>query len=167
MSSDEEPPQQEKVKAWFPDDPCEASSDPIWVYNCVAWAAKEKWRNWTPDLPRHSIAAYWPKGVGTAPTIENLVLALQTEDFEDCGIDDSLEPGYDKIALLEDEDGEWSHACQLCEDGWWWSKMGMDDDVKHTKEGIEKYYESKVVRYMRRTTREVVSVRPMPAPVQG
>lgn len=116
-------------------------------YNCVAWVAGETHRPWDPSVDRGRKPGYWPPEVPRSPIIANLIAALKTVGFEVCEVE-HYEQECDKIALIE-ADGEWQHACRICPDGWWWSKIGPDEDVMHDKAGIEEYY-GKTVAFMKR-----------------
>ena len=86
-------------------------------YNCVAWAAGDTAHWWQPGV-------YWP--VETAPEdfgIAVLELAFRSLGYEDCGADEGLEAGFEKVALyggttfythaaLQKSNGKWSSKQQ-------------------------------------------------------
>jgi hypothetical protein len=115
----------------FPDlqeDHREVTSPSTREYNCIAWAAgdTEKW--WWPDLMG---TAYWPPNVPRAQTMLAFILAYATLGYEPCN-DGSLEAGFEKIALYA-SGGQPTHAARQLADGWWTSKLGGFEDIKHVR----------------------------------
>ncbi len=52
--------------------------------------------------------------------------------------DGELEPGFEKIAVYEDIDGEFCHASRQLPSGKWTSKLGPNEDIEHsTPKGVE------------------------------
>jgi hypothetical protein len=61
-------------------------------YNCVAWAAEDSQHWWQPGF-------YWPVPASRDDVgIDALEKAFQSLGYESC-LDESLEPGFEKIAL--------------------------------------------------------------------
>ena len=55
--------------------------------------------------------------------------------YEECGLDDSLEKGYEKIAIYVLSDGNTKHIAK--QDNYMWkSKIGRDEKIIHTLEGL-------------------------------
>jgi len=99
----------------------EVTSDPSEDYNCVAWAAgiDDEW--W-------ALGRKWPGIYGT--DIDALKSVFQFREYKDCANSDQ-EAGYEKIALYEDDRGYWRHVARQLPDGWWTSKLGPDEDIRH------------------------------------
>jgi hypothetical protein len=51
-------------------------------------------------------------------------------EYEVCGENDT-EPGFDMVALYEDDEGYWTHVAKLEDDGEWSSKLGVSFDIRH------------------------------------
>ena len=93
-------------------------------YNCIAYAAGDV-GNWWDDTPRR----YWPDYATRSDSIESLKEVFAGLGFEQCQ-DSSLENGYEKVALY-DEQGEWKHAAIQTTNGRWRSKMGIGPVIEH------------------------------------
>ena len=74
--------------------------------------------------------------------------ALATEHFEPC-LDGSREEGFEKIAIYA-LGAEVRHAARQEEDGTWRSKLGEDEDIEHTLDGLAGPLYGKVVAFLRR-----------------
>lgn len=74
---------------------------------------------------------FWPEGLDrTAVTLDNFVKAFQTQGYEVCR-DDSVEIGFEKVAIYADADGVPTHAAHGSETGVWSSKLGNMEDIEH------------------------------------
>ena len=93
-------------------------------YNCIAYAAGDTGRWW--DYTRRG---YWPPHATRSERIERLQEVFAGLGFEECE-DASVEPGYQKIALYEDQ-GVWEHATVQMPNGAWRSKMGPGPVIEH------------------------------------
>ena len=100
------------------------TSPPDVDYNCIAWAAGDVAHWWQPGV-------YWP---GAAPhrdfgigVLEQAFLEL---GYEDCGINDSLEIGFKKVALYGGAT-YYTHAAKQTPRGKWSSKLGKEEDIEH------------------------------------
>ena len=98
-------------------------------YNCVAWTAGSNTQWWWPDK-----RCFWPQGVPREVTLPTFLAAFATLGYEKCQ-DNSLEAGYEKVALFAKHDNNGilvpTHtARQLC-DGRWTSKLGTLEDIEH------------------------------------
>jgi hypothetical protein len=113
-------------------------------YNCVAWAARDTAHWWQPGI-------YWP--VGTPPDdygIGVLELAFRALGYEDCENDESLQPGYEKIALYGST-ALYTHAARQLSNGKWSSKLGKEEDIEHdTPDDVAGGLYGEVVEIMRR-----------------
>src|SRR5262245_51588686 len=87
------------------------TSDETPEYNCFAWAVGVTDEFWEPGRT-------WPIDTPTAHEVQIVVEAYRTRGFEPCP-DGSLEAGYEKIALYEDEDGDPTHAARQLPSGRW------------------------------------------------
>jgi len=96
-------------------------------YNCVAWALEDKEKWWWPDSPGQE---YWPPGVPREETLEAFTQAFQTCEFEVCDTD-SLEKGFQKIAIYVSSDGTPTHVARQLSNGNWTSKLGWGEDIEH------------------------------------
>ena len=99
------------------------TSDPDCVYNCIAYAAGDRFTWWS-----HAYGFYWPNASRT-PRINSLVEVFEGLGFERCA-DASYERGFTKVALYE-KNGNWRHAAVQLEDGTWSSKLGPEEDINH------------------------------------
>jgi hypothetical protein len=105
-------------------------------YNCIAHAANKNNSWWWPV--RGSIeGVYWPNGVVIEETIEAFIHAYEVEGYTLCS-GRELEVGFEKIAIYVDADGIPTHAARQLEDGYWTSKLGEWEDIRHrTLEALE------------------------------
>jgi hypothetical protein len=100
------------------------TSPPSPEYNCVAWAAGDTEHWWQPGV-------FWP--VETPPHdygIGVLEMAFRALGYEDCESDESLEPGFEKVALYG-SGAYYTHAARQTADGEWSSKLGKEEDILH------------------------------------
>lgn len=97
-------------------------------YNCIAWAADDPMRPWWPG----QFQAYWPSKAINDVTIPAFISAFATLDYGVC-TDESLEPGFEKIAIYA-LNGVPQHAARQLRDGTWTSKMGLAywPDIRHS-----------------------------------
>jgi len=131
--------------------------DPI--YNCIAWAAGVTNIWWWPD-PYLIPGRFWPIGVPRQQTLQAFIQAYATVGYADCGMDGTLERGYEKVAIYATPDGRPQHAARQLLDGVWTSKLGQYKDIHHTPpagletspKGAASY--GSVVRYMKRERRQ-------------
>lgn len=142
--------------------PYQLSSETTLAYNCVAWAAGKD-NEWWADEGLGMPWDYWPESVGRNGLTSELVETFEVAGFIQCGMDGSYESGYDKIALFE-KLGKWEHACRVCEDGRFWSKLGPFEDVFHDLAGAQFQYGT-LVLYMIREVRPSSQLCSSDAPV--
>lgn len=95
-------------------------------YNCVAWAAGDDTKFWSPDVLG---GYYWPDGLPCLATVGVLEQLFRREGYERCPSLDA-EPGREKIAIYGDE-REAQHVARQLSSGEWTSKMGVLADVSH------------------------------------
>jgi hypothetical protein len=122
-------------------------------YNCVAWAAGDDQRFWSPAPgPGGRLLGgfYWPETVEMLPAISAVEAVFRLQMYELCD-DGSLEDGVEKIAIYGDGWGMAGHAARQLQNGRWTSKMGELADIEHDKpEDVESGLYGTVRRYMAR-----------------
>jgi len=121
-------------------------------YNCVAYAAgdlTQKWDCTMLPLPGY----YWPPDATRGQGIDALVSVFATLGYEICS-GAALEAGYEKVALYVSQFGSWEHVAKQEEDGWWSSKLGIREDIRHpTPHAVSSPDYGQVMYYMRRRKR--------------
>lgn len=115
-------------------------------YNCIAWAASDTTRWWWP-----SPDAYWPKEVPLTETVASFVAAFQTPGFQPCGFIETLEEGFEKVAIYASVDGRPTHMARQTENGSWTSKLGEGCDIEHhSLGGVEGTVYGRAVQMLKR-----------------
>ena len=102
----------------------EVVGQPSARYNCIAYAAGDVSEWWEPSVGR-----YWPDHATRSDRIESLIEVFAGLGFQQYQ-DSSLESGYEKVALYEEE-GVLKHAALQTPDGRWRSKMGRGPVIEH------------------------------------
>ena len=126
-------PEKEQLFPLLKLDGYEVTSPETFDYNCIAFAANVLTEWWWPD--QHG-DAFWPNCAPREETREAFVKAYESIGYELCA-DDSLEAGYEKLAIYE-KSGIPTHAAKQLQDGRWKSKLGPSEDIEHnTIKGIE------------------------------
>ncbi len=97
-------------------------------YNCVAFAAGDCNWWWEPD---DEPGYFWPKSVPKDYAIENYIKVFELQGYSICS-DNSLEKGFEKVAVYEDQNGGFAHVCRQIETGEWISKLGRCEDISHS-----------------------------------
>lgn len=94
-------------------------------YNCIAWAVEDTTHWWQPGI-------YWLPV--EHPKLDYGLSALETVfrmlNYSDCGMDESCEEGYTKVALYGTT-FLYTHAARQLPSGKWTSKMGKGVDIEH------------------------------------
>ena len=116
-------------------------------YNCIAWAADDHLYWWWPG---HT-DCYWPNTVPEEDTEAAFVLAFESIGYVECDGPD-FEIGFDKVALYSADDGTIEHAAKQVGPDQWSSKIGENEDILHTLEGLEGPLYGTVKHYMKRPT---------------
>lgn len=130
----------------------EVTSDQDKRYNCASWAVSDDFKAKALD-PSRAPGTIWPVGIPRSITLKSYVAAYATFGYLPCG-NGKPEMGHVKIALFEDEDGDFAHAARLLNDGNWSSKLGIREDISHsTWQAIEGGKYGKRVMFMRRPER--------------
>ena len=104
-------------------------------YNCIAWAADDRTRQWWPLPPNH-FAVYWPRRVPNAVSCQAFELAFNTLGYRRCQ-DESLEVDIEKVAIFVDANNVPTHAARQLPDGYWTSKLGDLEDIRHALRQLE------------------------------
>jgi hypothetical protein len=115
-------------------------------YNCLAWAANENDRWWSP-VPADDY--YWPEGAPREVTVQAFIIAFQICGYELCS-NGELEHGFEKIAIYVKADGKPQHVAKQLDDGMWTSKLGRYEDIKHELDGLVGELYGTVQQFMRR-----------------
>src|SRR5438105_2674632 len=93
-------------------------------YNCIAWAMSDSEHWWQPGT-------FWPIPVQTTDfTVAALVRAFEHVGYAGCGMDASLQPGAEKVALFSTT-LYYTHAARQLPSGKWTSKLGKAEDIEH------------------------------------
>jgi len=102
-------------------------------YNCIAWAANDMNHWWWPAGTTPDVV--WPGSV------RDVTLIAFTTAFSTIGYiasaDESLEPGFEKVALFADADGTPTHASLQLPSGAWTSILGNAEDIEHKLRALE------------------------------
>lgn len=153
------------VIGWFPklenDKFFEVHSPRTEEYNCIAWAMgfEDRWIDYIDDSMDKR--KWWPEGVKKGFLPEDLIRAFQKVGFSECGLDDSEESGYDKVALYKKEPffdeitkkrypSGWTHAARVLSPQQYHSKLGPQFDIFHGPGDVLEEHYGKVFRIMKR-----------------
>lgn len=116
------------------------------AYNCIAWAAGDTEHWWPPGV--YWRPADWPSDDAGLGALERVFREL---GYEDCGLDDRLEPGFAKVALYAESAFVYTRAARQLPDGRWASKLGSDVDIEHdTPAAVTGGVYGEVMQIMRR-----------------
>lgn len=109
----------------------QVTSRPDPQYNCIAHAAGMTDAWWWPDPDGFD---YWPPGVLRESTLQAFIEMFVTLGYTPCS-DGVLEAGWEKVVIYATTEGP-AHAARQLPIGRWSSKLGPDDDIEHTLEGL-------------------------------
>lgn len=114
--------------------------------NCVSYAAGDAQRRWwDPFKPD----GYWPDGLDRDDSIQTFVRLFESMGFKVCQ-DESVEPGFEKVAIYGTS-GTFGHVALQLPSGAWASKLGELEDIEHqTLAGLISVHYGHPVRYLRR-----------------
>ncbi len=118
-------------------------------YNCFAWAIGDVSQWWWPDPDLENDAAFWPNGVAREETLPAFRAALASLGFKPSP-DDSIETGFEKVALFAQADGTPTHVARQLPHGRWTSKLGTLQDIEHDLFALCGGEYGKVVEFYRR-----------------
>lgn len=110
-------------------------------YNCVAWAAGDNTKIWSPAVAvggKLLGGYFWPRDAPKLPTVAAAEAVFEGRGYVRTGIDDTEgEIGVEKIAIFGyDTMGLATHAARQCSSGHWASKMGDYADIEHALHDI-------------------------------
>lgn len=103
----------------------------------------ERW--WWPN----PLFYYWPQGTPLEETLAAFVQAFATLGFIPCN-DDTLEPGFEKIAIYVNSQGKPTHAARQLHNGRWSSKLGREIDIEHSLVGLTNSEYGSVAQILKR-----------------
>ena len=112
-------------------------------YNCISYTIDIK-NCWT--WPGY----VWPYGV--IPSDERLSTFIdfyKLHSYEECGMDTSFDPSYDKVAIFV-MNNVVTHGSKQVNGAFWKSKIGSNKDIEHELDGIENNTYGRAVQIMRR-----------------
>jgi hypothetical protein len=118
-------------------------------YNCIAWAAGDMNRWWWPDAFH---TAYWPPEAPREESVTAFMAVFAALGFEECS-NDSMEPGFEKIAIFAVDDHV-KHTARQLENGAWTSKLGRAEDIEHRLPDLVSERYGTVIKMMRRANAE-------------
>lgn len=118
------------------------------AYNCIASAAGSDSDWWWPSDDAGK--TYWPAVAPRARTLDTFRTAFISLGYADSA-DDSLEPGFEKVAIFADPVGVPTHAARQLPTGRWTSKLGGAEDVEHELRALEGAIYGTVVLFMKRS----------------
>lgn len=95
-------------------------------YNCVAFSVDDVNTWWDPVED-----GYWPEGVPRELTVGSVASALGTRGYVQCGLDSTLEGGFEKVAIYARSAMDPTHTAKQLPDGRWKSKLGVEEDIEH------------------------------------
>jgi hypothetical protein len=123
-------------------------------YNCIAWAGSDTNRKWDPAF---TSGRFWPDSVPRTLDLESFVeLFALKGGYSPCD-SESMEEGFEKIALFVGLDKEVTHAARQLPSGEWTNKLGDWEDIEHkTLSGLESACYGQVARILRRPVPEEV-----------
>ena len=113
------------IRCLFPNSQCAVASPRTTDYNCIAWAAEDTTRWWSPEQ-----RYYWPPGSERRRTKECFIEVFRTLGYEPCESAE-LESDCEKVAIYVDLLNRPTHMARQLSSGWWTSKLGGLEDVIH------------------------------------
>lgn len=117
------------------------------TYNCIAWAAEDTDHWWQPG--KYWQPPDWPEDDVGLGALEHAFIALH---YKNCEMDDSLEPGFEKVALYGIGSAYYSHAARQLHSGKWTSKLGKCEDIEHdTPDDVARGLYGEVMEIMKRS----------------
>ena len=107
----------------------EVTSDADGKYNCAAWAMEDMAYWWEP-YKEHGV--FWPPELPLEDSLENYINAFATNGYTRTD-NASPELWVEKIAIFRDAYGNFMHVARQLADGNWTSKLGIHEDIRHSK----------------------------------
>ena len=135
----------------------QATSPPDHYYNCIAWAAGDQERFWSPIRRDQSDGAYgapygdyWPAAAVQENTLDAWKSAFALQGFMECQ-SAAVEPGFEKLAIYADGQNVPQHVARQLPSGEWTSKLGNDLDIQHASlDALEGECYGRAIHFMRR-----------------
>jgi hypothetical protein len=112
-------------------------------YNCIAWAAGDDTKIWSPavGVGGKLLGGYhWPPGPAAQfPTVAATEAMFEGRGYIRTQVDDvEVEESVEKVAIFGyDSMGLVTHAARQCSSGLWASKMGDNADIEHSLRDVE------------------------------
>jgi hypothetical protein len=123
-------------------------------YNCIAWAASETSQWWWPEGKPPDVN--WPASAPSEVKLDAFTAAFMTLGYV-AATDESLEAGFEKIALFADAAGIPTQAARQLSSGQWTSKLGEAEDIEHELRALEGEIYGKVGVILKRPINQVSS----------
>lgn len=114
-------------------------------YNCIAWAAGASTRWWWPD---EEGLAFWPSHPREV-SLAAFIRAFETMGYQPCE-DDTVETGFEKVAIYVGEQGRPTHMARQLASGEWTSKCGSAEDIAHSLRALESAVYGRVSQLLKR-----------------
>src|SRR5262249_4797318 len=92
---------------------------------------------------------YWPPSVPHALTLVAFRDVFAAFGYSPCQ-DESLEAGFEKVAIFADPQGTPTHAARQRPNGRWTSKLGFGEDIEHDLRAVEGQLYGQVALLMKR-----------------
>jgi hypothetical protein len=117
------------------------------VYNCIAWSFYDT-RQWWWPTPRYG--NFWLELVPRDNQVSTVVKMFELHGYVTCD-GAEMESGYEKVAIYERPDSGVEHVARQLRDGYWTSKLGEWEDIRHrTAKSVECADYGRVVQYLKR-----------------
>lgn len=128
------------------DFPFEITSPETAQYNCVAWALGDSENWWEADDDYQ-----WLDNIEYSQSLLAVKSLFENFKFE-ISDNDSLEKGFEKIALFSDDNLNCTHVAKQLSDELWSSKLGISYDISHKINALENGIYGQVVLILKRAT---------------
>jgi hypothetical protein len=101
------------------------------VPNCIGWALRDYTGFWDPDGAAMRLPPYrWLPDGPYDWELSTITRIFELHDYIDCGMDETLEAGFEKIAIYVDHEDD-IHVARQQPSGKWTSKLGTGRDLDH------------------------------------
>src|SRR5439155_11373058 len=92
---------------------------------------------------------FWHAGASREASLTAFVAAFAALGYA-AGSDESVELGFEKVALFADAEGVPTHAARQLQTGRWSSKLGQAEDIEHDLRALEGELYGAVAALLRR-----------------
>ena len=113
-------------------------------YNCIAWAYGIDTDRFWPNLYGYK----WPQGITNEATVQSFIELFESIGYQQCN-DSSFENGFLKVAIFTINEQP-KHAARQLPDANWTSKLGFEEDITHSIEGMNNGYYGDATVFMRK-----------------